>query len=214
MFQTQYAPHFYGWAPNMMSPHSFFPTATNQHPCGTIGATTGLDIYNRPYGYISGLHGTGRLPQPPPVVDPAFPAANLVNSTGGVGVEPGFNYFFPREHADVVVLLSAVAPWKLTEGYERLEFVTVKVPGNVTMGELMAGFGVVGGEVGGAGGTGAGTAGIYVVYQQGNGKWEHQESVRWGGDGRVMRRTVGEMGWCSKGREGRVRTRYIWVRRG
>ncbi|CAP64791.1 uncharacterized protein PODANS_5_3450, partial [Podospora anserina S mat+] len=179
------------------SPLTPFPVPQIQHP----GATTGLDANNNPYVYISGLHGSGRLPQPPPLTHPGFPAANLINSTGGAGAEPGFNYFFPTEHADVIVLQSAVAPWKLTEGYTRLDYWTVKVPGNITMGELLAGLGVS-----------SGNGGLYVVYQQGNGKWEHQESMT-GVDGRLMRRSVREMGWCRRGREGKVRRTYIWVQR-
>ena len=39
----------------------------------------------------------GRFPNPAPPYDPTCPAATMVNSTGGVGCEPGYNYYFPGE---------------------------------------------------------------------------------------------------------------------
>ncbi|KAK4195290.1 hypothetical protein QBC40DRAFT_310782 [Triangularia verruculosa] len=166
-----------------------------------IGCTTAIDHAGNPYSYVSGLHGTGRVPQPAPMTNPGFPAANLINSTGGAGIDPGYNYFFPTEHANVIVLKSKTAPWKLTQGYDRLDYWSVKIPGNVTMRELLVGFG--------AGKRGA----VYVVYQQGDGKWEHMESVE-GRDEGAMRKSVREMGWLKRGRDGRVGVRYIWVVRG
>ncbi|KAK0721299.1 hypothetical protein B0T21DRAFT_386219 [Apiosordaria backusii] len=201
MSQTQNAPNVPFWVPNMMFPTGFL---NNTHP-NTIGSTTGIDSQGHPYGYVSGLHGTGRIPQPPPITDENFPAANLLNSTGGAGAEPGFNYFFPTEHANVIVLKSATAPWKLTEGYDRLDYWSVKVPSNVTMAELLVGFG--------ARNEREERNAVFVVYQQGDGKWEHQETIR-GDDEGMMRKSVRECGWVKRGVDGRVGVKYIWVVKG
>ncbi|KAK4176849.1 hypothetical protein QBC36DRAFT_345938 [Triangularia setosa] len=201
MSQTQNGHNIPFWVPNVMAPHGFL---ANHYP-DAIGSITGLDPNGHPYSYVSGLHSTGRIPQPPPTTNPGFPAANLLNSTGGAGAEPGFNYFFPTEHANVIVLKSATAPWKLADGYDRLDYWSVKVPSNVTMAELLVGFGATSREME--------RNAVYVVYQQGDGKWEHQESIR-GGDEGVMRRSVREMGWLKKGPGGRVGCKYLWVVKG
>lgn len=167
-----------------------------------IGTTIAVDERGQIYQYISGLNGSGRVPQPPPAVDPDFPAANLINSTGGVGAEPGFNYFFPTQHAKVVVLKCEVPPWKLVPGtHADLPFHACKVPANVTMAELLVGFGAQNPD--------KGKNQLWEVYPQGAGLWGWKEHVR--GDDEVMAiRTVREMGWVEKP-DGVLPTIYLWI---
>ncbi len=62
---------------------------------GVQAAVAGTAVGEPAYHYASGLGGSGRLGQARPVINPAMPAANMTNNTGGVGCEPGYNYFFP-----------------------------------------------------------------------------------------------------------------------
>lgn len=99
--------------------------------------TVGAPVMN-PAGIIG-----GRGPQTYPAVDPSMPAANMSNSTGGVGCEPGYNYFFPQEHTKIHVLKSgSTPPWQLPGGYT-VPFHAAHVPVNTTLRELMKGFGAV-----------------------------------------------------------------------
>lgn len=81
-----------------------------------------------------------RMPGPAPIIDPEMPAANLCNTSGGSGCEPGFNYFFPPEHAKIFVLRCGTPPWQVTD-QSQIGFTASHVPTNVTVGQLMRGFG-------------------------------------------------------------------------
>lgn len=77
----------------------------------------------------------------PPVVDPEFPAGVLNNSTGGVGNEPGYNVFHPKEYTKIHVFRTGeTPPWQLQPNFA-FEYMPVHVPTNTTIGELLAGFG-------------------------------------------------------------------------
>ncbi|KAK4132706.1 hypothetical protein BT67DRAFT_443611 [Trichocladium antarcticum] len=170
------------------------------HP--RLGSTIATDHKGQAYQYISGLNGSNRFPQPAPAIDPDFPAANLINSTGGVGAEPGYNYFFPTQHAKVVVLKCAVPPWTLVPGtYASIPFHAAKVPANITMAELLVGFG--------ADNPDKGRNQVWEVYCQGGGRWGWREHLR-GDDEVMMVRTVREMGWVEN-RDGDVPTVYLWI---
>ncbi|KAH6615832.1 hypothetical protein B0J18DRAFT_345453, partial [Chaetomium sp. MPI-SDFR-AT-0129] len=131
-----------------------------------------------------------------------FPAANHINSTGGSGAEPGFNYFFPAEHAKIIVLKCSAQPWTLTPGsYTDIPFHAAKVPSSVTMAELLAGFGADNPE--------AGMNQMWEVYPQGGGVWGWKEHVK-GDDGVMMGRTVKDMGWVERV-EGELKTVYLWI---
>lgn len=54
-----------------------------------------------------------RQPQSYPYIDPTMPAAQMTNSSGGVGCESGYNYFFPAKHTKAHVLRSNIPPWQL-----------------------------------------------------------------------------------------------------
>ena len=82
-----------------------------------------------------------RGPQTYHTVDPSMPAANMSNSTGGVGCEPGYNYFFPQEHTKIHVLKSGgTPPWHLPP-FQVIPFHAAHVPVTVTVAELLKGFG-------------------------------------------------------------------------
>ncbi|KAL2130417.1 hypothetical protein VTI74DRAFT_6506 [Chaetomium olivicolor] len=189
-----------GLPPPPPPPPPYAPTA----PPG-LATTLALDAQGLLYQYISGFNGSARFPQPPPVIDPDFPAANLINSTGGVGAEPGVNYFFPTEHAKVVVLKCTTPPWHLVPGdYGAIPFHCCNVPANITMAELLVGFG--------ADNPDKGKNQFWEVYEQGGGKWGWKEHCK-GDDPVMMARTVRDMGWVEK-REGVQRTVYLWVHKG
>ncbi|KAK4235884.1 hypothetical protein C8A03DRAFT_17416 [Achaetomium macrosporum] len=164
-----------------------------------LGAAYGIDETGQFYHYISGFNDSGRYPQPAPVIDPDFPAANLINGTGGAGAEPGFNYFFPTQHAKVHVLKCAEPPWRLAPGTVPPYYKTY-IPANVTVAELMMGFGAQNPD--------KAKNQLWEVYEQGGGCWGWKEHVT-GDDEIMMARTVRDMGWCEK-RNGHLPTTFLW----
>ncbi|KAL2138868.1 hypothetical protein VTI28DRAFT_6088 [Corynascus sepedonium] len=220
----QYPPGGMPYAPNQLPhpmiyyghqcyphpPPPYTPSAGALPPLGMygntphpqFGAAIAMDAQGMMYQYLSGLAGSGRFPQPAPPIDPDFPAANFINSTGGVGVEPLTNYFFPTEHAKIIVLKCAVPPWTLVPGtYADIPFHAAVVPSNVTMAELLVGFG--------ADNPDKAKNQFWEVYPQGGGKWGWKEHCT-GDDEIMMARTVRDMGWLEK-REGRIQTVYLWI---
>jgi hypothetical protein len=98
---------------------------------------------NTPYQLSAapGLPGSGfRQPQPLPRVDPTMPAAQMTNSTGGMGCEPGYNYFFPAEHTKIHVFTSTTPPWQLPSN-ANIHFKACHVPCNTTLADVLKGFG-------------------------------------------------------------------------
>ncbi|KAK4154106.1 hypothetical protein C8A00DRAFT_14755 [Chaetomidium leptoderma] len=172
-------------------------------PGPSLGTTMAVDPQGMLYQYISGLNGSGRFPQAPPVIDPDFPAANHINGTGGAGVEPGYNYFFPTEHAKVHVLKCTVPPWLLV-GDSYPQYHSAKIPANITMAELLKGFG--------ADNPDPAKNQFWEVYPQGGGLWGKREHCT-GDDEIMMARTVRDMGWVEK-QEGTVPTTYLWISKG
>ncbi|KAK3306081.1 uncharacterized protein B0T15DRAFT_397975 [Chaetomium strumarium] len=169
-----------------------------------LGATYAIDGRGQVYQYISGFNGSGRYPQPAPPVDPTFPAANLINSTGGAGAEPGYNYFFPTRHAKVAVLKCPSPPWKVPPGTvpgvdDQMH--KTHIPANVTIAEILAGFGCQNPD--------KAKNQLWEVYEQGGGRWGWREHIT--GDDEVMTaRTVLDMGWCEV-RNGDLPVTYLWL---
>ena len=64
------------------------------------------------------------MPTRPPVANPDAPALNMTNSTGGLGAEPGYNYFFPAVHTKLHVIKSRVPPCQIDRRKEN----PVRVP--------------------------------------------------------------------------------------
>ncbi|KAI0179627.1 hypothetical protein GGR52DRAFT_527767 [Hypoxylon sp. FL1284] len=217
-----------GWNPQFgMDPNA---NANARHPFGGVGLFGGHGAINLPGiavggGPVPGPNNQGptwvlpqngtthpvpvfpnqptRLPNPHPVVNADAPALNLVNSTGGVGCEPGYNYFFPHEHTKLHVIKSSVAPWRLSEGMS-MHFGAFVVPVGTTLEELLAGFGATNSQ--------PKKNKVTEVIQGGNGKW--YRGVTFSGDKSAdMKKTIGELGWDST-RTGRPQEKpvvWLWV---
>ncbi|KAB5536337.1 hypothetical protein GE09DRAFT_346461 [Coniochaeta sp. 2T2.1] len=156
------------------------------------------------FGYVSGLGGGTRHPQPYPVVDPDLPAANMTNSTGGVGCEPGYNYFFSQEHTKIHVLKSgSTPPWELPRNFS-VPFHACHVPVSTTVGELLKGMGATNPV--------AKKNKVFEVVQGGNGKWYKGLSFN-ADDGPAMGKTLKEVGWDStrSGLPGRKPVVYLYI---
>jgi hypothetical protein len=178
------------------------PYAAPYSAAPALGATYALDERGQLFHYISGFNGSGRYPQPAPVVDPDFPAANLINSTGGVGAEPGYNFFFPTRSAKIAVLKCPNPPWKVPPGTVPGDDLMHKahIPASVTIAELLVGFGCQNAD--------KSKNQLWEVYEQGGGRWGWKEHIT--GDDEVMTaRTVLDMGWCEE-RNGDVPVTYLW----
>jgi hypothetical protein len=130
-----------------------------------------------------------RYPQPTPKSDPRMPAAQMTNSMGGVGCEPGYNYFFPPEHTKVHVFRSSTPPWQLPPNAQ-IPFTAAHVPSNTTLHQLLIGFG--------CNNPVAKKNRGFEVVQGGNGKW--YKGLSFGGDDKdMMKKTLTEVGWNVQG---------------
>lgn len=116
------------------------------------------------------------------------PGINFKNPTGGIGLEPGYNYIFPDEHCKVHVLKTRVPPWQL-EGSEQIEFQAHMVPTCVTLQTLLDQFGCNNKD--------KGKNTCYEVSQGGGGKWYKGLTVK-GDKDELMKKRVGDMGWGGK----------------
>ncbi|KAI2465365.1 hypothetical protein F4781DRAFT_28623 [Annulohypoxylon bovei var. microspora] len=173
------------------------PGPNNQGPVYVIPQNG----YSHPVPMFPGQEN--RLPNPHPVVNMDAPALNLSNSTGGVGCEPGYNYFFPPEHTKLHVIKSSTAPWRLPEGMS-MHFGAYHVPVNTTLAELLVGFGAVNPR--------PKKNKITEIIQGGNGKW--YRSVTFSGDkDSDMGKTLKDMGWdCTRtGRPGEKPVVWLWI---
>lgn len=128
-----------------------------------------------------------RQSQPWPRIDPAMPAAQMTNSTGGVGCEPGYNYFFASEHTKVHVFKSTTAPWQLPPNTQ-IPFIASHIPCNTTFAALMQGFGCTNPS--------AKKNRVFEIVNGGGGKWYKGLEIN-GGDKEAMKKTIGEVGWDS-----------------
>ncbi|KAK0724545.1 hypothetical protein B0H67DRAFT_482129 [Lasiosphaeris hirsuta] len=119
----------------------------------------------------------------------SLPGINFVNSTGGIGCEPGYNYLFPREHTKIHVLNTVVAPWRL-DPTAAIEIAACHVPASMTMLDLAFALGATIPE----------KTKICEVVKGGEGKWYPGLQV-FGDRPAEMRKTCKEMGW-NAGRTG------------
>lgn len=138
------------------------------------------------YTYLSGFGGGTRHAQPHPIINPEMPATNMTNSTGGVGCEPGYNYFFAAENTKVHVLKSgSTPPWQLTPN-TTVPFHACHVPVTTTIAELLRGFGATNPV--------PKKNRLTEVVQGGNGKW--YKGISFSGDvAKEMSMTVKDVGW-------------------
>jgi hypothetical protein len=130
--------------------------------------------------------GTGQFPSGDPNISSSLPAANMTNSTGGVGCEPGYNYFFQPENTKVHVFdTGGTAPWQLPANFSAA-FNAVHVPTNTTLGTLLKGFGATNPD--------PAMNKVFEVHQGGNGKW--YKGMSFSGDNEeAMGKAIKEVGW-------------------
>ncbi|KAK3376992.1 hypothetical protein B0T24DRAFT_620237 [Lasiosphaeria ovina] len=213
------APHITPTTP-YTAPGGQVPLAPGQFYIGTGMVAPGVDrapgarfttAHQGPVQYVANQKGSGRVPVPAPVQDPSFTAGNLVNHTGGIGLEPGYDYFFHREHTKIIVLkLPGVkAPWELTPGTDRMEipFRATFVPANTTMAELLEGFGATNPD--------KARNRLTEVHENGNGRW-HRGIAVCGDDPYRTGLTCREMGWdkTRTGLPGGKPAVYLYITKG
>lgn len=174
-------------------------TAYGYYP---IGAAQGFPQYGMPaQGGFAGYHapqtfayqpnGTGNLlprqPQPYPNIDPTMPAAQMTNTTGGTGCEPGYNYFFPAEHTKAHVFKTNTPPWQLPHTAQ-IPFKAAHIPCNTTMAELLKGFGCTNAT--------PKKNKCFEVVSGGGGKWYKGLEIN-GADKDLLKKTIKDVGWDS-----------------
>ncbi|UPL00774.1 hypothetical protein LCI18_011708 [Fusarium solani-melongenae] len=184
-----YIPHYGGPAPQYHGyvtytggiPYSHLapPTYPMQPPMGGPYA-------QKTFAYQpNGAGNVPRQPQPHPAIDTHMPAAQMTNSSGGVGCEPGYNYFFPAEHAKMHVFKSKTPPWQLPENTQ-IPFIASHVPCGTLLEDLLKGFGC--------------TNPVpkknlcFEVYAGGNGKW-YKGFCFAGDEKEQLKKTIKEVGW-------------------
>ncbi|RDA88622.1 hypothetical protein CP532_5883 [Ophiocordyceps camponoti-leonardi (nom. inval.)] len=151
-------------------------------------------------------NGTGnmlpRQTQPWPVIDPSMPAAQMTNSSGGVGCEPGYNYFFPAQHTKAHVFQSNTPPWRLP-ATAQLPFKASHIPCNTTFAELLKGFGCTNPS--------PKKNRVVEIVSCGGGKWYKGLEVN-GADKTMMGKTIGEVGWDATrtGQDGQKPVVCLW----
>ncbi|GAO13521.1 hypothetical protein UVI_02016030 [Ustilaginoidea virens] len=185
--------------------HSAWPGMTyGMYPIGNPGvpaaqAGTPLAAGYVPPGASGGFYtqqtfsyqpnGTGnmfpRQPQPWPAIDPTMPAAQMTNSSGGVGCEPGYNLFFAAEHTKAHVFRSNIPPWQLP-ATAQLPFKAVHIPCNTTVEELLKGFGCTNPD--------RKKNRVFEMQSAGGGKWYKGLEIN-GGDKDLLKKTIKEIGW-------------------
>lgn len=144
-----------------------------------------------------------RYLNPHPVMTPESAALNFQNSTGGVGCEPGYNYYFPAQHTKLHVIKSKEPPWRLAAGMS-MHFGAYHVPCNTTLGDIMKGFGATNAD--------HKKNRVTEVTPGGNGNW--YKGVTFAGDDKdKMKLTLKELGWdhTRSGRTGEKPVVWIWV---
>lgn len=127
-----------------------------------------------------------RAPAPTmPALHPSLPAAQLRNTTGGTGCEPGYNYFFAGSHTKIHVFKSATPPWQLGLG-AHIPFHAAHVPTGTTLAELLRGFG--------CDNPNPKKNRCYEIVQGGGGRW--YKGMSFAGDEKdMMKKSIGEIGW-------------------
>ncbi|KAH6653337.1 hypothetical protein BKA67DRAFT_593294 [Truncatella angustata] len=159
--------------------------------------------FQHPLPVFPNQPGGPRYPSPHPVVSSDAPALNFQNSTGGMGCEPGYNYYFPSEHTKIHVIKSRDPPWRLPAGMS-MNFEAYHVPVIVTLECLMNGFGATNPV--------AKKNKITEVCEGGNNRW--YKGMTWSADDEdEMKKTLKELGWDNS-RSGRPHEKpviWIWV---
>ncbi|KAI0409216.1 hypothetical protein F4802DRAFT_545869 [Xylaria palmicola] len=150
------------------------------------------------YGGMNGHCPSLRMPQPHPHVSFDCPGVNMVNSTGGAGCEPGYNYIFHDEHTKIHVFKTTEPPWRAPS--MNYSFAKFQVPTNTKIGELMLRFGAVNQN--------PQLNRITEVIEGGSGRW-YRGMVFQGDQGADMNKTLKECGW-DHSRSGREKA-VVWL---
>ncbi|ATY65697.1 hypothetical protein A9K55_001615 [Cordyceps militaris] len=158
------------------------PPPMAQHPMHPGGFQTQQTFSYQPNGAGNLLP---RQPQPYPVIDPTMPAAQMTNSSGGVGCEPGYNYFFPAEHTKAHIFKTSTPPWQLPPTAQ-IPFKATHIPCTTTMADLLKGFGCTNPV--------AKKNRVFEVIGSGSGKWYKGLAIS-GDDKDMLKKTLKEVGW-------------------
>ncbi|KAM7194011.1 hypothetical protein V8F33_007517 [Rhypophila sp. PSN 637] len=206
--QSSFQPGFQAGSNPFLNGHAF---------SGTNGPyNSGCVVYFVPYPTPSGMPMAQlqarnfttppRVPRALPAIEPAMPAANMTNSNGGVGCEPGYNYFFPPEHTKIIVMQCNTPPWRLPAN-ATFPTIACHISTKTTIAELMAGFGAINPE--------KHKNSVTEVIQKGNGGWVKGLSFS-GAEKKELKQTVGEVGWdkTRSGLPGQKPVIYLYFTRG
>lgn len=186
--QQQQQPHVWG-----------FPT--------TVPGYVPPSTYPPQFAYTHQPNGTGsylpRQPQANPQVDPDVPALNLTNSTGGVGCEPGYNYWFSPANTKLHFFQTTTAPWHLPETAQ-IPFKALHVPVTVTFAELFKGTGCTNPT--------PKKNRVYEVISAGGGRWYKGLEVT-GADKDMLKKPIRDVGWdeTRTGLPGEKPAVYLWM---
>jgi hypothetical protein len=154
-------------------------------------------------------NGTGvlgwnpRMPQPIPRIDPTMPAAQMTNSSGGTGCEPGYNYFFPAEHTKIHVFACGTAPWQLPPNVS-IQFKAAHVPCSTTCSEILKGYGATNPN--------PKKNKCFEIVQGGNGRWYKGLCIS-GDDKDMLKKPIKDLGWDSSrtGQPGQKPVVCLWL---
>ncbi|KAH7159637.1 hypothetical protein B0J13DRAFT_519093 [Dactylonectria estremocensis] len=201
-------PQYYAGYGGLMIPPS--PYTLQPAPPYSFPVQGGIGGFQTQQVFSQQPNGTGnflpRQPQPCPVIDPEMPAAQMTNSSGGVGCEPGYNYFFPASHTKVHVFKSNTSPWNLAPNAP-IKFIAVHIPSNTKLGDLLKGYGCTNPI--------AKMNQCYELWSAGNGKW--YSGINFAGDNKEMlKKTMEDVGWNDKrtGKPGEAPIVCLWFKKG
>ncbi|KAK0609984.1 hypothetical protein B0T17DRAFT_545651 [Bombardia bombarda] len=130
----------------------------------------------------------------------------MTNSTGGVGCEPGYNYFFQTENTKIHILKCAKPPWEQRQD-AAIPFHACHVPVSTTVAELLVGFGACNPI--------PKLNTVTEVVQGGNGKW--YKGITFTGDMLPkMAMTCKTLGWdkTRTGLPGQKPVVYLYITKG
>ncbi|KAG5973336.1 hypothetical protein E4U56_005123 [Claviceps arundinis] len=163
------------------------PAGYPSHPAYAASAPTAGYPAQQTFSYQPNGMGNPlpRQAQPWPMIDPTMPAAQMTNSTGGVGCEPGYTLFFAAEHTKVHIFSTNTPPWQLPSS-ARLPFKAAHIPCNTTLAELLKGFGCTNPN--------PKKNRVFEIQSAGGGKWYKGLEVN-GGTKDLLKKTMKDVGW-------------------
>ncbi|KAG6015094.1 hypothetical protein E4U54_004247 [Claviceps lovelessii] len=189
-------PHHNPWASMTYGMHPLGHAGVPPAPAGIPAAAAFVPVppgaqagYQTQQTFSYQPNGMGnilpRQAQPWPTIDPTMPAAQMTNSTGGVGCEPGYTLFFAAEHTKAHIFRSNTPPWQLP-ATAQLPFKAAHIPCNTTLEELLKGFGCTNPV--------PKKNKVFEIQSAGGGKWYKGLEVN-GGNKDLLKKTIKEVGW-------------------